>query len=398
MFDFDYTINDTLPTKHTGLTSLLWQNLYHQISPHSNTGLKSEQAKQLLAKSYKDYPLLHTETVYTDKGLQQVAIRRPAKHECCVIDWVSFTMKTSTFDNLRTQGLEYDSYHDEIVSQLSDVLQEIFGFKVEKQGSGGRNRYEKHYLLEHDAGFVCIGGQNNTLMVSINGDGCTYGNYGWEADLHAWLNMYAVRGKITRIDLSYDDLTGETISVDWANEQDDINGFNCGGRNPSIEYRGNWKRPDNKGRSLYIGSRKSSKYTRFYEKGKQLGDPTSSWVRCEVEYKSKHLYIPFDVLIYASEFFLASYPCFHVFDNQEKAKKFERIKQDQSISFERAVEITQHQFGRYLYAFRDIVQDDTAVLDMLMPKKNKFYPDRLDRLTIPYDQFLQPEEMELLPC
>ena len=39
------------------------------------------------------------------------------------------------------------------------------------------------------------------------------------------------------------------------------------------------------GRTLYVGSRESIAYLRLYEKGKQLGDHTSTWVRAELEVK-----------------------------------------------------------------------------------------------------------------
>ena len=39
------------------------------------------------------------------------------------------------------------------------------------------------------------------------------------------------------------------------------------------------------------------KLLRAYEKGKQLGDKNSEWVRLEVELKAKHTHIPFDAVI-----------------------------------------------------------------------------------------------------
>ncbi|MFW2002610.1 replication initiation factor domain-containing protein [Acinetobacter ursingii] len=94
--------------------------------------------------------------------------------------------------------------------------------------------------------------------------------------------MYADRPKITRIDYAYDDLEGAIVSPDWADLQDTLGGFQMGGRPPSFQTAGNWKRPDGSGRTAYIGKRESSKYCRIYEKGKQLGDKDSLWTRVEV--------------------------------------------------------------------------------------------------------------------
>jgi len=47
---------------------------------------------------------------------------------------------------------------------------------------------------------------------------------------------------------------------------------------------GDWINEDDpKGRTLYLGSRKSEKFLRCYQKGRQLGDPESTWVRVELQ-------------------------------------------------------------------------------------------------------------------
>ncbi len=44
--------------------------------------------------------------------------------------------------------------------------------------------------------------------------------------------------KLTRVDLAYDDFEGQYITVDQADEWDDVGGFWCGGRQPKIEKIG----------------------------------------------------------------------------------------------------------------------------------------------------------------
>lgn len=311
-------------------------------------------------------------------------IRRPAQGEVCVIDWISITMQAYTFDDAKTQEQPHERLRQSaLIENVSDVLKDIFGFAVESEKKSGCNFYERSYTLEHDAGFVCIGGQNDTIMICINGTGCTYGKQGWESHFNAWLNLFAREAKITRIDLAHDDLHGDYVSIDWFDMQDDLGGFVCGGRKPNIEKRGNWKRPNGKGRSIYIGSRQSSKLTRIYEKGKQLGDPDSNWLRVEVEYKARDIFIPFDVLLCPSQFFLASYPCFHIFDNQDDVNKFERVEKQNLMTFEQALELVKHQYGRYLYFFRTVYDDDSELLDILTDIENTKVPERIDPLTIP---------------
>lgn len=80
----------------------------------------------------------------------------------------------------------------------------------------------------------------------------------------------AKRAKLTRIDLAHDDFDGSHISVDWADEQDNDSikgtGFQNGARKPNVEHKGNWKRPNGRGRTLNIGSRESGMYVRDFTK------------------------------------------------------------------------------------------------------------------------------------
>ena len=105
---------------------------------------------------------------------------------------------------------------------------------------------------ENNCGFICIGGQNDTIMVSINGLGCTIGKYGWEEDLHAWLRLFATRPKITRLDLAFDDFDSDFASVDWAKEQQELGGFKMGGRPPKFNIIGDYWSPDGSGSTAYI--------------------------------------------------------------------------------------------------------------------------------------------------
>ena len=373
-------------------TSPLWVSLFEKVSPPSNTGEKCQQdALTQLQKAYKDYPLLETVLVMTDDGPKPVMIRRPATGEVAVIDWLNVTMHKDTFLNSYVQK-HAENEDTFCVYALEQVLLDIFGFGIEKKMNKGINYYDETYQLENDCGFICIGGQNNTIMLSISGMGCTHGKYAWEEDFHAWLSLYAHRPKITRIDYAFDDLEGVLVSPDWADQQDTIGGFTCGGRPPSFHTAGNWKRPDGTGRTAYIGKRTSSKFCRVYEKGMQLGDPNSLWTRVEVEFKSRSYYIPLDALLNASEHFLAAYPCFHVFDDQSKAIKFDLLEKKAEIIWDKAIEITKHQFGKYLNAFRKFYGDDTKVLDILMPEKDEF-PKRLKPLTVDFMQSLPPDAL-----
>lgn len=347
---------------------------------------------------YREYPLTKVINVVDGKEIKTVVPASPATGEICVIDWLSFTVTDVTFDDNKSSEQTSEGVRQAmLIKNLSKVLTSILGFGVAEQLPNGIHFYDRSYKLEHNCGIVCIGGQRNTVLVMINGIGCTYAKYGWQADLHAFFALEAVNPKITRIDLAHDDLEGEYSNLAYFTRQFDKGGFNmiAGGRKPNIEMRGNWKNPNGKGRTLYIGSSKSPKYCRIYEKGKELGDADSKWVRTEVEFKAKGQLIPLDVLIKPSNFFLKSYPCFYIFNKQNvTGAKFERIQKQELISMTKAISITKHQFGRFLYAFRKEFSkhglNDKDLLDILTDIENKKYPDKLDILTIP--DFFKPTQ------
>ena len=220
----------------------------------------------------------------------------------CFIDWVNITVHEDTF-----QILEGAVTDQEVILSASMACESIFGFGITSKRDKGANFYKTSFVLGENYGLVCFGGQRNTLLISLSGEGCAAARGGWERRLYDFLNS-ATNPKITRIDLTHDDITGKRFSPESLMEDYDNGGFNCGGRDPNIEQRGNWKRPNGKGRSLYIGNRSNGKFFRGYEKGKQLGDPNSPWMRLEVEFKSVDRVIPFEILKHPHEYFAAAYP------------------------------------------------------------------------------------------
>lgn len=329
--------------------------------------------------------LLATDAVVTTDGVKTVL---PSYDDYSIfkknsdIDWLSITLPSRVFDDGVSKYINHQDKQNALVRNAGKVLTDLIGFGISHANATGRNFYEASYTLEHDTGLICIGGQNDTIMLVINGTGCTYGKDGWKVHFHAWLSLYAPMAKITRVDIAHD-LIDTDFDIYWFDKQDDLGRFTRHRRKPKLEKRGNWKRPDGKGLTLYIGSRDSSIFCRIYEKGKQLGQVDSNWIRVEVEVKADTIFIPFDVLLEPQKFFIACYPCFADFVDLVTPRKFEVVQKQNLITFEKAIEITKNQFGRYLYAFREIYQDDKMLLDILTNIDNKSYPERLDVLTIP---------------
>lgn len=89
-------------------------------------------------------------------------------------------------------------------------------------------------------------------------------------------------------------------------EQDGLFKSAAGGRNPRFERR-NYDNP-HEGRTFYVGTRDSGKLCRVYEKGRQLGDRNSKWVRIEVELHSTNREIPLEILLGCGDYLAGAYP------------------------------------------------------------------------------------------
>jgi phage replication initiation protein len=183
-------------------------------------------------------------------------------------------------------------------------------------------------------GLFAFGGkrQRGTAHISLNAQAC--------ARIKDWNKVSAwgktVHGKITRLDLAHDDLQGETFTmgnmVEWYSQGK----FNAGGRQPASFLHGDWPvagSPD--GRTMEIGRRINGKMLRIYEKGKQLGDRNSPWVRVELELRGKNRLVPWEAVSEPGKYLAGSYPCLNFLTlRQEKIKT---ISKAAAISYEDSV-------------------------------------------------------------
>ncbi|RZG63599.1 replication protein [Acinetobacter bouvetii] len=336
---------------------------------------------------YQEHPLYtipYTHMLMTNDGVKHVECRLPADNEIAVIDWVNFTIGIETMGDKYWQEDEYilDSHRWTAAVDALDVeLEHIFGFTTSSCRNKGLNFYDQSYVLGEDFGFICIGGQRNTLLIMINGRGCNFAKSGWELRLYNFLVTKAKRPKLTRVDIAHDDFEGKTINVDWGNMQDGLGGFQLGNRAPNIEHKGNWKRPNGRGRTLCIGSRESGKYLRLYEKGRAEGCPDDNWQRAEVEFKAIDRVLPFDMLLAPSEFFIAAYPCFRFLAEHLQPERIETIKKTAQINFQTAIENMKHQYGKYMNIFKDVFEPE-ELINLLCCSDPLAYPKRLDHVLI----------------
>lgn len=326
------------------------------LPPPTNRGGKSEEA--VGGETSMGSNLVAARLVLEGGEIKEIPARRGWGGSSAFLDWINFTVHESTFE---WPGAEFVS-PEQIIIEASAQLEKIFGFGITIQRESGANFYKRSYVLGDAWGMVCHGGQRNTLLVMLSGEGCAAAAFGWEQRLHDWLKT-AQSPRITRCDLAHDDYTGETYSVDRADRDFDGGLFNNGGRNPDCEHRGNWKHPNGKGRTLYVGNRANGKYCRVYEKGRQLGDKNSEWVRVEVEFKSVDRQIPFDVLLRPGEYLAASYPAFAwISQRQERILTTQKTVQ---ANYDRVCKWLKHQCGAALAVVAEIEGSAEAMLAKL---------------------------------
>lgn len=299
-------------------------------------------------------------------------------------DWVTFSFGQSTLGknlyHLNATDTEAALSHA-IETELDPLLHEIFGFGLGAKREKGMHFYKHSYELQDNLGLVLYGHSSKRISIQINGTGCALARKGWQQHLYNFLHDDCVSPKLNRVDLAFDDLDGDHLDLDLVNQWDDQDLFWCSGVHPEINHLGNWKRINGKGRTITIGNRTSGKFGRFYERGKKEGDSLSLWVRAEIEFKSTDRYIPLEILLAPSHYFKGAYPALEILATKIgdycTPEKTEIVKKQSKINLDKAIEITKHQFGKYIRQFRKFI-DDAVLLDMIssnedeMPKRLQF--------------------------
>ncbi|HEY1138423.1 MAG TPA: replication initiation factor domain-containing protein [Xanthomonadaceae bacterium] len=150
-----------------------------------------------------------------------------------------------------------------------------------------------------------------TTRIELTGTGCRLYEAAAGSD-HAkrWLELRAKlessAGRITRIDVAADDLDGIN-PIDWAISQYHEGEFDNRGQRPKPQHIDDFG--SGEGRTFYVGTKKSERRLRVYEKGKELGDKLSLWVRYEAEFKaSNRRELTLDILRDPAGYLLGAYP------------------------------------------------------------------------------------------
>lgn len=248
-------------------------------------------------------------------------------------------------------------------AHLGDVLG---GLTDRGQGLHG---YLSSFAFDNGGALFGCGGQAGTAFVSLPGEAC--------ALIQDWREVIALfgdtlKGRITRWDGAVDDFEGQ-YAVDDAVTWYRAGEFTAGGNKPACSQSGNWIEPDGKGRTFYVGCRKNGKLMRVYEKGKQLGDANSSWVRWELELHNRGREIPFAVLLEPGRYVAGSYRCMRWV--QEEASRIRTIRRTGEIGYAHLSRYLRIGYGRLINVMLAVEGSPEAVIEKI---RRDGVPARLD--------------------
>lgn len=241
---------------------------------------------------------------------------------------------------------------EDIINKFVSFLQVHLGLTISDESKGGMNGYHESRKLAYtddrpfkDLGFIAWGGNRGTYQLYLTGEGCEYIHMIEDGFDHIYDLAKQASMKIKRVDIAYDDFDGK-LDLDLAISLYQAGEFRIT-RNPKIKQIGDFVTGhDIDGRTVYIGSRESGKMMRIYEKGKQLGDSSSPWVRWELELKAVDRVIPLDVLINPTEYYAGSYPALSNFKFCTSSKMIKTVKIKAKISMDKLIEYARNSYGK----------------------------------------------------
>lgn len=192
-------------------------------------------------------------------------------------------------------------------SGLKLVLQELSQYFEIPESDGGMFGFKlcrKLLLNGAVVGAIAWGGesQRDRMMISLTGAAWCSARQACSEFVRALMAMDE-SAKISRVDVALDCMEGE-YTIEQGVEDYKQGRYNAGGRMPTHRCDGDWLDPlAPAGRTLYIGKGKNGRMIRVYEKGKQLGEAQSQWVRVELQLRAIDRVIPVEIISDPDAFF-----------------------------------------------------------------------------------------------
>lgn len=285
----------------------------------------------------------------------------PMQKISALIDYLSFTFPYPELHAILNLGNKYADQQ-----KAPDAIQDFMLFVLPKyipdltihDRHTGLFGYEFSFSLYRDgqhAGLLAYGGNGDGVYLSLSGVGCSgVDMYGFRCFLEQIKHL-----KLTRVDCAHDDLDGRYSMGFWVRAYKYNKFSNGAARSTSIYYD---DMGSNKGKTLTVGKKTNGKEACIYEKGKQLGDNSSPWVRVEGRLTSADgRVIPLDILTSPSAFLCAMYPCFAYLCDYHEAVKSVKLKV--KISVEKMLHHMSQSYGMFTQTLSDIGWSPEEILN-----------------------------------
>lgn len=372
------------PTSNTGGQEVQGEDFLNSeiLSERTNPTSKSKISEQT------------TQFVMVNGQLKEILLRRGVSTSAH-IDTLTLVLTHDVFLGELCKPLDFEADPTKIVelaNAVSRTMSTLFGFGIIEQ-KNGLNGYKYSFRMGTDNanyGQVAFGGkrQGDTIMIHLYGDGLTAAHDGWERSLYNWIKAFAPFTKITRVDLAHDFVNGEYTPSealnDWIN-----GGFIQKHTRPNSQCIGaDWNNErfqsqteqqcQRSGKTFYVGSPTSSRLVRVYDKGCELGDKTSKWVRFELQLRNRDYIIPHEVILGAGEYLTGAYPvCERLFtEHIEDMQKCERITKSEEVTMLHVLKYASQAASPCINMLEQFGFDDTEIKLLLKGGKFKL-PKRL---------------------
>jgi len=251
-------------------------------------------------------------------------------------------------------------------ARILEILKGYLGFKLPahslrlidpEKGWCGYSKSMNLLIGDQPCGKIAWGGNNGTAYVSLSGFACQFLE---PSQCVSIIGCYAGH-KITRADVAADFDTG--ITLDTCVQAFRSGEFAAGkGRPPSARHIDDMG--SGSGRTLYVGKKVNGKEICCYEKGKQLGQPDSPWVRVEGRLFAKDRVIPLQSLFDPVAVFRGLNPfCARIVEGAMEKIRTIRLRLTRTI--DHAVEIAKKQYGQLVTLLAHQLHDDSAVESVL---------------------------------
>ncbi|HID9489542.1 TPA: replication initiation factor domain-containing protein [Stenotrophomonas maltophilia] len=246
------------------------------------------------------------------------------------------------------------------------------GLELDEVAGGGRFYLWRVKIINAEkkfVGMIELGGDNcrradgtYTARIELTGEGCKSIAAARCGHAQRWLELRAklesCGGRITRLDVCADDLMGKyplRLAQKWYDEGE----FDNRGQRPKAQLVDDYDSGD--GKTLYVGGKKSEKQLRVYEKGRELGDKSSPWVRYEAQFRaSNRKELPLDLLRDPAAYLLGAYPVLRFL--RCISSRIDVTKAAAVATFKSACRHFKRQYGGFVnFVFRTCPDEEAAV-------------------------------------